>query len=430
MELIIENIRCFAGKHVFPIKPLTLLTGENSSGKSTFLAALATAIDPYGFPIRPRFNQAPYNLGSYDTIATVKGGRGGRSRSFSLGYSENGSSSRHATEYVAEYISNEGRIEVAEIVVKSDILQAKMAFPPLDEGGTIKVTFSEAGKVTVLDVPRRPFSNFSNGERSDLDEFFFYTLLRPRTASRKSEVDEDLLRRVSTLFRRRESRARGVLSIAPIRTKPKRTYDQVVEEFTPEGEHIPFVLSSMLSDPERREILERFGEESGLFKQIKVKQFGTNTSDPRQVMVSSSGPPANLIDVGYGVSQVLPIIVQSVLAASQSWLLLQQPEVHLHPRAQAALGSLFVDLMAKRKKQFVIETHSDYIIDRVRQEVAKGKIAAKDVGILYFEKTGNYSQVSLVSLDEFGNIVDAPPSYRHFFLQEELNLLTRTDAAS
>jgi hypothetical protein len=57
MELILENVRCFAGEHTVRIRPLTILVGENSSGKSTFLAALSAVCDPVGFPMQPSFNE-------------------------------------------------------------------------------------------------------------------------------------------------------------------------------------------------------------------------------------------------------------------------------------------------------------------------------------------------------------------------------------
>ena len=93
LELVIENVRSFVNQHTVPVAPLTLLTGENSSGKSTFLASFAAVNDPFGFPFRPRFNEPPYSMGNYDTIATYKGGRYGRATSFSLGYKQ----ARHST---------------------------------------------------------------------------------------------------------------------------------------------------------------------------------------------------------------------------------------------------------------------------------------------------------------------------------------------
>ena len=89
--------------------------------------------------------------------------------------------------------------------------------------------------------------------------------------------------------------------------------------------------------------------------QIHVRKFGKILKGNRR----------NLIDVGYGVSQVLPLLTEMLRPNAPSMFLLQQPEVHLHPSAQAALGSLFCSI-AGPDRQLVVETHSDYIIDRVR----------------------------------------------------------------
>ena len=80
-----------------------------------------------------------------------------------------------------------------------------------------------------------------------------------------------------------------------------------------------------------------------------------------------------MIDVGYGISQVLPILVR-VLTTRNAKFLLQQPEVHLHPKGQAELTSLLVEISKRNRNSFVIETHSDYMIDRVRIEIMKGNI--------------------------------------------------------
>jgi predicted ATPase len=176
------------------------------------------------------------------------------------------------------------------------------------------------------------------------------------------------------------------------------------------------------------ESLSEFGAESSLFKKISVKSLGKRPSDPFQILVSLLGPAANLLDVGYGVSQALPIVVQSILAEQQPGpfkLLLQQPEVHLHPRGQAALGSFFSRLVANGKMEFVIETHSDHLVDRVRQEVARGTISNQKVQILFFDRKGTETTVHEIHLDKRGNVLKAPGSYRRFFLEEETNLLTR-----
>ena len=425
MELIIENVRSFVNRHTIPVKPLTLLTGENSSGKSTFLASFATVNDPIGFPFRPRFNEPPYSLGNFDTIATYKGGRYGRATFFSLGYKRTQRVERGASELVATYVSNQGLIELSSIVAKNKDSEGLINFIQKEGESLVEISFRREGKS--YGPITSPFDDEfrANLPRGDAEFFVFYlfsTLLH-RERIKKSDREEQVLKGLFSLFQILGQQR--TLSVAPIRTKPRRTYDEITEEFSPEGEHIPFVLSHLLADSKSKEAIERFGTESGLYTHLDVKRLGKQLSDPTQVLVTSSSRPANLIDVGYGVSQVLPVIVQSIMATRQNLLLLQQPEVHLHPRAQAALGSLFVNLVVHGNKQFVIETHSDYIIDRVRMEVGKGNIPAKDVSILYLEKSGFETNVYPIALSESGDICNAPPSYRAFFLQEELNLFRR-----
>ncbi len=418
MELILENIRCFAGRYRLSIKPVTFLTGENSSGKSTFLAALA-AVNDFGFPLRPRLNEPPYNLGNYETIATYKGGRYGRAENFSLGYKEKTSNKRD-TEIISTYIGKQGAVEIASLSSRNSVIDANLVFSMKNGKPTLSVVVTSGGTSKTYESELETASAKSSFT-SLADTLFFSFLRNNRRISREAEKAAFDL---ATMF---EGVGRGrATSVAPIRTKPRRTYDQVTEEFTPEGEHIPFVLSGILNDASARNILERFGVASGLFNHIGIKKLGNKISDPIQVLVTNSGRPANLLDVGYGVSQALPVVVESVLVAPEQLLLFQQPEVHLHPRSQAALGSLFVDLHQESNKQFVIETHSDYIIDRVRQEVARGRVAADDVQILYFEKRGSETNVFPIALDKRGNIVDPPLSYRDFFMEEEINLLSRS----
>jgi predicted ATPase len=176
-----------------------------------------------------------------------------------------------------------------------------------------------------------------------------------------------------------------------------------------------------------QEALKAFGKESGLFNAVDVKKLGQKITDPFQLRVSSIGPSVNLVDVGYGISQSLPIVVQSVLGSTKQVLLLQQPEVHLHPRAQAALGTFFADLVANQGRVILVETHSDYLVDRVRQEVARGTIAKDKVSILFFDKPQLETTVHEITVDEHGNVENCPPEYRKFFLEEEMRHFNRTE---
>jgi hypothetical protein len=218
-------------------------------------------------------------------------------------------------------------------------------------------------------------------------------------------------------------------AFAPIRTRPRRTYDPLKEEPTPEGSHVPMILARLFSsDPtewqQLRESLVTFGKASGLFSDVDVRRMGRKPSDPFQIAVKVLRPAFNIVDVGYGVSQVLPIVVDTLRERRGSTFLLQQPEVHLHPKAQAELGSFLGRLAVQQKKRFIIETHSDYLLDRVRMDVRDGKsLKPSDVSILYFERKQSEVEIHSMSLDMYGNIINPPACYRQFFLQEDRRLL-------
>ena len=104
---------------------------------------------------------------------------------------------------------------------------------------------------------------------------------------------------------------------------------------------------------------------------------------------------------------------------------MQQPEVHLHPKAQAALGTFFVSLAKTQRLRFAIETHSDYLVDRVRQEVAKGTVGHEDVTILFLREE-EWAVKNPPDLARQGRkCYECAEGYRSFFLEEEMNLLTR-----
>ena len=146
----------------------------------------------------------------------------------------------------------------------------------------------------------------------------------------------------------------------------------------------------------------------------QVRKFSNNVK----------GPFRNLVDVGYGISQVLPFVTELLKVDGPTTLLLQQPEVHLHPSAQAAVGSLFCDVAASstshKPRQLIVETHSDFIIDRVRMAVADEThpLRPADVALVYFERRGLDVALHSISIDEAGNVAGAPQGYRRFFLDE------------
>jgi len=435
LKLQIEHIRSFASEQSIPIRPITLLVGENSSGKSTFLAIASCVLNPEASPVKPPFNEPPYGLGNYETIATYKAGRYGRNDSFSMGFEFEKSRSLTKRKVTATYCQENGQPILARyqdeemnrqftLNIKDRIVSGSLTFSPTQNSPVERIDIGgEKQKDLVLNDHLYDFLQFA-----DLRRTYFPLIIREMQFQRP-ELRNKLLHTV--MFKPPVEPFTETFSFAPIRTKPKRTYDESKEDYSPEGEHIPSLLARYLSEQPLSQAaqlvvdaLHEFGQDSGLFRQLEVKKLGKGPADPFQIQVGTGGPKANLVDVGYGISQAMPVIVQSVLRQKRSLLLIQQPEVHLHPRAQAALGTFFAKLAAKGDSTYIIETHSDHLVDRIRQEVANGVPKPQDVQILFFGRPKLETTVYPISLDEMGNVLDAPEQYRRFFLEEEMRLFT------
>jgi len=162
----------------------------------------------------------------------------------------------------------------------------------------------------------------------------------------------------------------------------------------------------------------------------------------------------NLTDMGYGASQVLPVLIQAVLAQPGDTLIVEQPELHLHPRAQVDLTDLFI-VMARQGTNFLIETHSEHLLLRLRRCIAethlkslenKPEIPGQQAGILppelrpllwpqdvaaYFVERPASAPASLVTpleIDRFGDLPTAQ-GFADFFSDDAREILAITRAA-
>ena len=120
----------------------------------------------------------------------------------------------------------------------------------------------------------------------------------------------------------------------------------------------------------------------------------------------------DLMSLGVGVSQVLPTIVMALLAPEDSVLIFEQPEVHLHPKVQSVLGDFFLGIVGCGK-QCIVETHSEYLIHRIRRRIAESsdKTILQRLGIYFVELEDGVSQFSAVETNEYGAILDWPADF-------------------
>lgn len=432
-SVTLKNYRCFREEQTARLAPLTLLVGENSTGKTSFLALLRALWDTAYRGVAPDFRQPPYDLGSFGDIVHQRGGRAGIPDSFEAGFEHRGSQSdEKAVQFRATFKERHG---VPFPVARS--LNGNNAWirTSIASTGDATVQFGTSDKEWERQFTH-PFPLDMDGNR--LIDFIGLIMFSRFTDKDNKDVEENSistneLQPVFALLQTVMHRANSYAG-APVRSYPKRTYDPIRPSRDPEGEYIPTHLATVSRQDSNKwqslkGNLEKFGQQSGLFDEIQINSLGNTAGSPFQVHIRKysnksgrrirKGPTRNLIDVGYGVSQALPLITELVDPEASPLFLLQQPEVHLHPSAQAALGTLFCSI-AGPERQLIVETHSDYILDRVVTDVRdrKTELKPEDVSILYFEMNDLDVTIHSLRLDDQGTILDAPDGYRQFFTNE------------
>ena len=446
-ELKLENFRCFCDKQSGRLRPITLLVGENSTGKSSFMASYLVMDQCFKGPFinaEPDFNLEPFALGSFEDIAHTFRGTNEGADEFKISLSI-GKNSR----------SNVYQVNLA---FRQNYASPRIHKITYDFGSDGYVEFERTSSGTKISIPKQSITlDWSLSRIHNVIDFAAEDSLAGLKPKRRSdrliegianyligdnkEMLAETIKILEYIFPMSRhqmnnvpilmSRLWEVVAIAPIRSRPKRTYDPISESPSPEGDHIPMVLMrlSKTNKPyweEFRKRLIEFGMSAELFSDIKIRDYTDEGSSPFQVQFQvRSGKFVNVMDVGYGVSQCLPMVTnilnRNINGKSGNTLfLLQQPEVHLHPRAQAEIGNLICKTYAEFGNRFIVETHSDFIVNRVRVMVRKGIVKESDVSILYFERELDGHSVKLFNLDvdSDGNIVNAPDSYRDFFVAE------------
>ena len=430
-----ENYRCFRERQTVRLAPLTLLVGENSTGKTSFLALIRALWDMAYDSRIPDFREEPWDLGSYDEIAHHRGSRGGRASAFKVGFrlprnrGPRGSSNEFTFSLVNDRMSPapieltraRGETWISEQVPPLAPYSLTVGTPRGQWRLTTPADFGYGREGFVVSPARFVFSKVGRFGASEFDPL--------DGAPPLDQDDFEKLRRLTVGPSR--ARTRRPFASAPVRSEPLRTYDPSRIFPDPEGDYIPMYLADVQArDPDTwqylKERLEAFGGPAGLFDEIEVRHFGGHGS-PFQIRVKKHGgrligPWRNIVDVGYGVSQALPVITEIFRRDASEMALLQQPEVHLHPMAQAALGSLLCQIASESgsRRRLIVETHSYDLINRVRMDVRDGvnEISPDDVVVLYFERDGLDVKIHEITFDELGNLNGAPSSYGRFFMEE------------
>lgn len=216
----------------------------------------------------------------------------------------------------------------------------------------------------------------------------------------------------------------GLVYLGPLREYPERHY---IMSGAPgsyvgkSGQRLPDVL---LKNPAVVEDVNRAFARFGVGYALRVTQI-TDAPELKDVFAirlvdSGTGVNVSLRDVGFGISQVLPVIVQSLISDHRT-IFIEQPEIHLHPKLQAELAEVFATSIEEpRGNTFVVETHSEHLMLRLQKLIRLGRLKSSDVSVVFVDRCDTGAQVVPIRLDTDGRFLDEWPGG---FFEEDLDEL-------
>lgn len=467
-EFELEHFKAFAGTGPIPLRPITLIYGPNSSGKSSILQALLLlkqTLDESETPetlLLPKGNLV--DLGGYREFIH----RHEVERPFSIRLAQDmGTDSKAADADLDIYrrlnslscglkISFDYDKKAKNAIVKQYALYANDLRSPLWTFGrkpTVKASsdqtdadprfrFRRPGATFVGDTVnaehglwRIPALAFADPQKmvqvmqeahkkiyltrrhflpydGDLPNTILRDFSEPRFTGRPvyDIFSEHITMRASQMVRKFLDE---MIYLGPLRDFPERHYvfsGNVTGQVGKTGRLVPDLLyKNRRLLKQVNEILEAFGigydlvitgspegELNDVFS-IRLRDRVTKVS-------------ASILDVGFGISQVLPVIVQSMLSRNKT-VCMEQPEIHLHPRLQAELGTLFAKCIGEPfQNRFIIETHSHHLMLRIQRLIRKGMLKSSDVSVIYVDKGESGSTCLELRLDEEGEFIDRWPN--------------------
>lgn len=427
--ITLKNFRAFK-EQTFRFKKLNIFIGKNNSGKSSALSAInliAQTMQNQEVDASPLMLNGPFDqLGTY--IDVVNGNNPRRRIGFEIGFDD----------YVVK----------TEYKYRTQRRQTDLTSFELLKSGNSILRYIERKDSYDMFLGGEPFEKIAPNlkkRKPKFRNFWPLTNFRIEFSRSSSKFEEEKFVKLLK-FEQEMLRARRYLiecfdrfdSVSPFRDQPQRTYLYSGETASRVGITGSNMATILAEDAARRGVNkgELIGKISEWFKYTGIAKglsIDTLTSRHYEIsLTSNDGTKHNICDVGFGCSQVLPVLVAGLnlfatnraLRGSRT-LVVQEPEIHLHPDAQAAMGSFFVSLAAEGNQMFV-ETHSDNLVLRIARHVALGDIEADDVAIFFIADQLD-KRVTEIEVNASGAFVPEWPN--GFFPQRQTESLLLARAA-
>lgn len=433
-KINIENFKCYE-KIEFETSKITLLTGANSSGKSSLLYSILGAVQSGEFPFQFSPNGKYIKMGDFEEIVHNHD----KSKLIKLEYENLKDNQIISTYWKIDSIRNLPILH--ELICKSDyytlqiekVRKYNLNFSYNKENDPNSKSRSPEFLKKIMDIIE---SDLTKGRKTD-KIFSGFNKIRDNISFKFSDIEElndiiirneeyyylnQIINSISKLFSKYDE---NINFISSFRLFPERTYyetskiDLKVGKFG-ENYEDQIIAWETSKSPKYKELVLIL-KELGLLHEIKSKRLDGGRFEI-QIKSAANGVWSSLSDVGFGISQFLPIIVADLQLSRNSTLFIAQPEIHLHPKVQAQFGDYLVNRISTGSKSYVIETHSEYLLNRIRLAIAKKTISEEDVKIYYIENNGTKASHYNLNFLKNGEIRNAPKSFFDTYMKDVMNI--------
>ncbi|HXF08051.1 MAG TPA: DUF3696 domain-containing protein [Candidatus Acidoferrales bacterium] len=401
-RLRLVNFKAWRDTGELALKPVTMLLGTNSSGKSSLIQGLLLLKQTVQSPDRTvhlnlggdEVNDL-FNFGSFDDVLN-HAAASPRQFTIALDFKRDD----HARIKEGGFECSYGKTSSGSVAVQ--VLKLHMG------SRRFQAVRRDKGAYSIL------VDDESQPRMKGRDCAPERSIALPADVIAKLGQDGQLAGDLSLAIRRE---LEGISYLGPLRRKPERDYPwnkTKPGDLGSDGRAAidALLASSLLKGEEQNVIVEGVSKwlaEMQVAEKLEVRQQGR--SNRYELVIYSDGVACNLRDVGIGVSQVLPVLVVAYFAPKGSTIILEEPEIHLHPLAQSVLAELFVELSQQRKVQFIVETHSEHLFRRMQTLVARQTVSTDDVALYFVERGDKSAQIRALQLDEFGRIRNWPDRF-------------------
>lgn len=406
-RLALKNFKCFKEVDV-SFSKITLLTGENSSGKSSLIYGLLAPFQSVNwlgnsFPLYISLNGRYVNMGGFEEV--------------SFNHNVNNILGIDLDCYIGNQKCSFTTDWQFQVKSKSPILYHLKL---LDNSEQIEIRYTENANY----IASFKFTNIRIPEISDLVIENIDDVRIDKIGDITKERDDtypifDMLNDLSN------SLECDFNFISSFRLHPERTYYQTLLEDKIDrfgNGYIDQILVWSDNQSERLLKLASILKSLKILYDIKPYRLSGGRFEIK-VKVKSKSKWESLADVGFGISQFLPIIVADLQLLDDSTLIMSQPEIHLHPSVQANLGDYLVKQVKERNKNYIVETHSEYLLNRMRLLIVKGEIQPEDVAVYYFENSIKDGSIAhRIEFTKDGQILNAPKGFFETYMIDTMDI--------